>query len=130
MRARIVRDKLQFDVIVHNPRKDVYQCLFLTGNDKTSYMDDEFGNEYKGIRIALKGTSDNKLAPNQRKRISLTISAPERDVSLVNIHLGLWITYLPSRHNEKTCKIYHRIDMIGNYGINFHKLDWDISGIR
>ena len=113
------RDKFIFDVLAHNTHKSWMQCIYVTANDAHVYMDDEMGNEYKGIKIKFRDGQTNKLNVNQRKRFTLTIPAPQDDISLVNLHLGLHFNNI---EDVKNCP-----SPIVNKWINFEKLDWDIS---
>ena len=119
VKAQSIRDRIQFEAIIHNNQKDWYQCFHMTTNDKYIHIDDELGNEYKGLKLQFKENQDNKLALNQRKKIKFSIPKPKEDVSLVNIHLGFFFNNVKS---GSACS-----QPIGSYGINFHKLDWDIS---
>ncbi|MEZ8107099.1 hypothetical protein [Vibrio cortegadensis] len=119
LKAKVVRDKIEFEAVVHNNHPEWYQCFFMTTSDKHVHIDDELGDEYKGMTLKFKDGQDNKLALNQRKKIKFSIPKPQEDVSLVNLHLGFFFDNVKSGND---CK-----EPLGNYGINFHKLDWDIS---
>ncbi|MCF2907139.1 hypothetical protein L1285_02110 [Pseudoalteromonas sp. DL2-H2.2] len=119
IKSRVVRDRLEFDIVAHNNNKDkYYQCLYITSDDSYAYMDDDLGDEYKGVRVKFKSGQDNKLAPNQRKKVTLSIPKPSDDATLVNLHFGFKFHYTRSIH--KCSK------PTGNFGINFNKLNWDI----
>ena len=117
----IIRDKLQFKLLFHNTTER-YLCYVINANKESMIMDDEFGDEYKGAELRTKSGQDNKLAPNQRKQVTVIIDAPNEDVTLVNTHWG--IKHYILEVNSKTCK--HK----QNNSYNIHKLDWDISSLR
>ena len=100
----------------------MYLCYLINTNKESILMDDEFGDEYKGAVLRKKSGQDNKLSPNQRKLITLIIDAPNEDVSLVNLHLGL--RYYRIQNGSEQCKTTETIEF------DIHKLDWDISALR
>lgn len=124
--AQILRDKLVFEVIAHNPgtdpKKDSYQCFYLGTSDSQTHMDDDVANEYKGAKLIIQAGQDNKLALNQRKKFKIEIPAPKREASLANIHLGLWFS---NHSSKKGC-----YEAVNNYSQNFHQYDWDITPLR
>ncbi|MCF6317864.1 MAG: hypothetical protein L3J83_01075 [Proteobacteria bacterium] len=119
--AKIVRDKLHFKLLFHNTTES-YLCYIINANKESIIMDDEFGDEYKGAELRTKSGQDNKLAPNQRKQVTVVINAPNEDVTLVNTHWG--IKHYMLSNNAAACKF----KQYNSY--NIHKLDWDISTLR
>ena len=119
--AAIIRDKLHFKLLFHNTTES-YLCYIINANKESIIMDDEFGEEYKGAELRTKSGQDNKLAPNQRKQVTVIIDAPNEDVTLVNTHWGIKHYFL--RNNSKAC------DFKQHNSYNIHELDWDISSLR
>lgn len=117
-KARVVRERLELDFIAHNTSKDYIQCLYITNTEDHIYMDDDMGEEYKTLGVKFKPGQSNRLALNQRKKITLILPRPE-EASLANIHLGIRFLHIPS---DKKCFEPH-----GNFGINFNQLDWDLT---
>ena len=119
--ANIVRDKLHFKILFHNTT-DMYLCYLVNTAKESIMMDDEFGDEYKGAVLRKKSGQDNKLSPNQRKLITLILDAPDEEVSLVNLHLGL--RYFKIQGGSDQCESAETTEF------DIHKLDWDISALR
>lgn len=113
------RDKLEFDAVIHNINENWYQCFYMTTSENHVHIDDDLGDEYKGLKLKFKDGQDNKLALNQRKKIKIIIPKPLDDAGLANVHFGF---YFNNVKPGQSC-----LEPIGDYGINFNKLDWDIS---
>jgi hypothetical protein len=121
-KAKLVREKLIIELIVHNTSETSYQCVYLNDGELFAYMDDELGNEYKGAIVGFANELDNKLAVNQRKKVIIKIPRPDDDADIVNMHFGITFVAQPS---HKTCE-----KPIVNWKMNFHKLNWDLSALR
>lgn len=123
LNAQIVRDQLKFELIAYNDGStDWYQCFVVSTSENQAHMDDDLANDYKGLKVKLKDGQDNKLALNQRKKFTISIPAPDREATMANIHFGFHFGNVSS---SKGCK-----EVTQNWGINFHKLDWDITPLR
>ncbi|MCI5136608.1 MAG: hypothetical protein D3920_16425 [Candidatus Electrothrix sp. AW2] len=122
--AQINDGKLIFDILIHNEDKGTYMCVWFNTSESAVHIDDELGNIYKGGKFTLK-PMDNKLAPNQRKRLKVELPEPDPEVKLVNIHFGFDVKSI-SGEPQKRCGD----SIIGDGELNFHKLDWDMSKLR
>ncbi|MCP4177427.1 MAG: hypothetical protein GY756_06655 [bacterium] len=122
--VQIKNRKLVFDALIHNTEKSNYMCVWLSTSENAVHMDDELGNAYKGAKFTLK-PSDNKFAPNQRKRLTIELPEPDPEVKIVNIHLGFGIDDINSSP-ASSCGKSIRSDS----KLNFHKLDWNIEDLR
>lgn len=67
-KAKTKRDRIEFEAIIHNNHDEYYQCFYMTTSENHVHIDDELGDEYKGLTLQFKNGQDNKLALNQRKK--------------------------------------------------------------
>ena len=119
-----VRDVLKFEIEAHNRHRDHYMCFYVNSGERSVHIDDDSGLDYRGQAIvAIQNNSDNKLALNQRKTFTISIPAPRREASSVNLHLGLYARGVEHRHD-----CYTPLQEEVRY--NFHQLDWDVSSLR
>ena len=99
-------------------------CFWLITSEKSVHMDDELGNVYMGGKFFIK-SGDNKLAPNQRKRIEVILPAPKKEAEVVNIHLGINVDDI------KSSPRYACDNFVRSYGeMNYHKLNWNIRQLK
>ena len=122
--AEINDGKLIFDILIHNEDKGRYMCVWFNTSESAVHIDDELGNVYRGGKFTLK-PMDNKLAPNQRKRLTVQLPEPDPEVKLVNIHFGFSVRRTSGKPQERCGD-----SIIGDGELNFHKLDWDMSKLR
>jgi hypothetical protein len=122
--AKIKAGKLILDILIHNKDKDTYSCVWFNTSKDAVHIDDELGNVYKGGKFTLT-PMDNKFAPNQKKRLKIELQEPDKEVKLVNIHLGFSVEYVISKPQEMCGD-----SILAGGELNFHKLDWDISALR
>ena len=119
----IVRDFLKFEIEAQNKHSSEYACFYVSSSESRPHIDDNSGNDYPGIAtVTINNNSNNKLAVNQRKIFTISVPAPSREVSQVNLHLGLYVR-----------GVYQRDDCqrpVQNEDYNFHRLNWDVSSLR
>ena len=120
--ASINRNNLIISAIAHNPSTTHYQCFYFSSSESSVHLDDELASEYKGATITIDKNLDNKLALNQRKKITISLPRPSDEADIVNLHLG--INFVPVLSEEK-CKA-----PVADWRMNFHKLDWNIAPLR
>jgi hypothetical protein len=93
------------------------------GTSKSSkHVDDDLGNDYAGMEISIGQDGDNKLAPNQRKKIVLTVPRPADDATAANFRFGFMASYVKS--DDKCSEANEFQD------INFHIRDFDLSSLN
>jgi len=118
-----IRDSLQFEIEAQNKHSSDYACFYVSSSEKSPHIDDNSGKDYPGITtIMINNNSNNKLAINQIKIFTISIPAPSKDVSQINLHLGL---YVEGAHQRDDCK-----KPVQNADYNFHQLNWDVSSLR
>jgi hypothetical protein len=112
----IERGKLRFKLIFHNASKDRAYCFYIPTGEDWVHMDDELTNEYKGAEVEIYKNLDNRLRPNQRKIVFISIPAPDQKVALVNLHF-----YFGS--DTPNCRnLTHNTNHW-----NLHIADWDVT---
>lgn len=118
-----IRDSFKFEIEAHNKHSDQYKCFYVAPAEKSVHIDDDSGRDYPGVAtVAIQNNSNNKLALNQRKTFTISIPASRKEVSLVNLHLGLYARGIG--HTQDCAK------PLINDGYNFHRLNWDVSSLK
>ena len=118
-----IRDSLKFEIEVQNRHRDQYKCFYVAPAQNSVHIDDNSGGDYPGVaRVAIQNNSNNRLALNQIKRFTISIPAPRKEVSLINLHLGL---YARNVGHTQDCD-----RLLINEGYNFHQLNWDVSSLK
>jgi hypothetical protein len=117
-----VRDKLVLDIVVQNKdRSGQYACVYIGTSDSRKHIDDDLGNEYSGGEVAIDQNMDNEIAPNQRKRITMTLPKPRAEAATANFHFEFRAT----NGNTYSCN-----DITDRQGINFHIYAFDLSPLK
>jgi hypothetical protein len=112
---------MMINMLIHNTHKTEYQCFFVTVGEKAVVMDDNTGRKYQRVGLLLKTTEDNKLAPNQKALIALTLHPPLNLPRVINFHFGLFAKSIGKTQDCTTPLV--------DYGYNFHKQNVDAKKI-
>ena len=113
-------NRMVFDVLIRHTAGG-YACFYVNANANSVLMDDDRGNEYYGAELTINQGQNNKLAPNQRKAMTISIPAPKDGVENVNVHFGFKITNINSDDNCRDVTKYEHYDQ--------HQLNWSVDGL-
>jgi hypothetical protein len=113
------REKLMFDLVVHNTNKTDSLCSFFTIGDDISLVHDELGRGFAGSGLFFKTKGEYKFAPNEKEAVRIVIKIPEAGLRQINLQLGL---FAKKADPKQDCP-----NPIVNMGFNFHKSNVDIK---